>query len=75
MALRKYYALHDKAQDTVAESKQVWFDTSFSIFAVQSFDPPRHPSGMKVFLEHSMQSYGPLPSELRPRRMCSCVNS
>ncbi|OJA11619.1 hypothetical protein AZE42_05475 [Rhizopogon vesiculosus] len=75
MALRKYYALRDEAQDTVTESKQVWLDTPFSIFAVQSFDPPHHPSGMKALLEHSMQSYGPLPSELRPRRMRSRVNS
>jgi serine/arginine repetitive matrix protein 2 len=35
MALRKYYALRDEAQDTVTESKQVWHDTPFSIFAVQ----------------------------------------
>jgi len=40
-----------------------------------AFDPPRHPAGMKALLEHSMQNYGPLPSELRPRRMRSRVNS
>jgi hypothetical protein len=91
MALRKYYALRDEAQDTVMESKQVWLDTPFSIFAVQceylppvcyivlielsAFDPPHHPSGMKALLEHSLQNYGPLPSELRPRRIRSRVNS
>jgi hypothetical protein len=42
MALHKYSALRDKAQDTVtAESKQVWLDTPFSIFAVQcEYLPP-----------------------------------
>jgi len=74
-ALRKYYALRDEAQDAVTESKRVWSDTPFSIFAVQSFDPPRHPSGMQALLEHSLQNYGPLPSELRPHRMRSRVNS
>ncbi|KAF9219060.1 hypothetical protein BS17DRAFT_439592 [Gyrodon lividus] len=74
-ALRKYYALRDEAQDAVTESKRVWLDTPFSIFAVQSFDPPQHPSGMQALLEHSLQNYGPLPSELRPRRMRSRVNS
>jgi hypothetical protein len=72
-------------------SKQVLLNIPFSIFAVQceypppvycivlialsAFDPPRHPSGMKALLEHSLQSYGPLPSELRPRRMRFRVNS
>ncbi|KAG1897346.1 uncharacterized protein F5891DRAFT_1242792 [Suillus fuscotomentosus] len=75
MALRKYYALRDEAEDTVTESQRLWLDTPFSVFAVQSFDPPSHPSGMQALLEHSMQNYGPLPSELRPRRMRSRVNS
>ncbi|KAG2134191.1 uncharacterized protein EDB93DRAFT_1173064 [Suillus bovinus] len=75
MALRKYYALRDEVEDTVTESQRVWLDTPFSVFAVQSFDPPSHPSGMQALLEHSMQNYGPLPSELRPRRMRSRVNS
>jgi len=60
MAPRKYCALRDEAQNMVTESKQVWLDTSFSIFAFQceysppvcyvllnaflAFDPPRHPS-------------------------------
>ncbi|KAG2365179.1 hypothetical protein BDR07DRAFT_1470529 [Suillus spraguei] len=74
-ALRKYYALRDEAEDTVTESQRVWLDTPFSVFAVQSFDPPTHPSGMRALLEHSMQNYGPLPSDLRPRRMRSRVNS
>ncbi|KAF9457373.1 hypothetical protein BDZ94DRAFT_1175700 [Collybia nuda] len=59
VALRKYYALRDEAQDTVTET----------------FQPPRHPSGMQALLEHSVQNYGPLPSELRPRRMRSRTQS
>jgi serine/arginine repetitive matrix protein 2 len=35
MAMRKYYALRDEAHDTVTESKKVWVDTPFSIFAMQ----------------------------------------
>ena len=34
-ALRRYHALQDEAQSTVMESKRVWLDTPFSIFAVQ----------------------------------------
>ncbi|KAG1723926.1 uncharacterized protein EDB91DRAFT_1171738, partial [Suillus paluster] len=75
MALRKYYALRDEAQDTVTESQRVWLDTPFSVFAVQSFDPPRQPASMQALLEHSLQNYGPLPSDLRPRRMRSRVIS
>lgn len=40
-----------------------------------AFDPPSHPSGMRALLEHSMQNYGPLPSDLRPRHMRSRINS
>ncbi|KAG6865214.1 hypothetical protein C0991_004415 [Blastosporella zonata] len=75
MALRRYYALKDEAQTTVVESKRIWHDTPFSIYAVQSFEPPRHPAGMKALLEHSVQNYGPLPSELRPRRIRSRTSS
>ncbi|KAI6137090.1 hypothetical protein F5141DRAFT_1230782 [Pisolithus sp. B1] len=74
-ALRKYYALRDEAQDAVTESKRIWVDTPFSVFAVQSFDPPRHRSGMQALLEHSIQNYHPLPSELGPRRMRSRADS
>jgi serine/arginine repetitive matrix protein 2 len=35
VALRKYYALRDEAQDTVTESKLQWIDTPFSVFALQ----------------------------------------
>jgi serine/arginine repetitive matrix protein 2 len=35
VALRKYYALREEAQDTVTESKQQWLDTPFSVFALQ----------------------------------------
>ncbi|KAG6916979.1 hypothetical protein DXG01_004408 [Tephrocybe rancida] len=75
IALRRYYALKDEAQTTVVESKQVWRDTPFSVFAVQSFEPPRNPAGMQALLEHSVQNYGPLPSELRPRRIRSRTSS
>ena len=90
-ALRRYYALRDEAEDAVTESKRTWLDTPFSLFAMQcewykrtfsleltpllAFDPPRHPSGMQAILEHSLQTYGPLPSDLRPHRARSRVNS
>ncbi|KAH9923820.1 uncharacterized protein B0H18DRAFT_1105173 [Fomitopsis serialis] len=38
--LRRYYALKDEAHETVVESKRIWVDTPFSVFAVQSFCPP-----------------------------------
>ncbi|KAG6884411.1 hypothetical protein C0993_011370 [Termitomyces sp. T159_Od127] len=75
LTLRRYYALRDEAQTTVVESKRTWRDTPSSIFAVQSFDPPRHPAGMQALLEHSVRNYGPLPSELRPRRVRSRTSS
>ncbi|KAG5641013.1 hypothetical protein DXG03_006381 [Asterophora parasitica] len=75
IALRKYYALRNEAQTTVTESKETWLDTPFSVFALQSFQPPRHPAGMQALLDHSVQNYGPLPSELRPRRMRSRTSS
>ncbi|KAF7437378.1 hypothetical protein PC9H_004217 [Pleurotus ostreatus] len=75
VALRRYYALRDEAEVTVTESKRQWIDTPFSIFALQSFDPPNHPSGMQALLEHSVQNYGPLPSELRPHRVRSRTQS
>jgi len=40
-----------------------------------AFQPPRHPAGMQALLEHSVQNYGPLPSELHPRRMRSRTQS
>ncbi|KAL4261714.1 hypothetical protein AB1N83_006845 [Pleurotus pulmonarius] len=75
VALRRYYALRDEAEVTVTESRRQWIDTPFSIFALQSFDPPHHPSGMQALLEHSVQNYGPLPSELRPHRVRSRTQS
>ena len=71
VALRKYGALKDEADDTVVESKRTWLDTPFSLYAVQSFQPPHHPSGMKAILEHSQQNYGPLPPELCCHRVRS----
>ena len=42
IVLRKFYALRDEAENTVSESKRVWLDTPFSIFAVQcEFKPKR----------------------------------
>lgn len=35
VALRKFYALRDEAENTVTESKRIWIDTPFSIFALQ----------------------------------------
>jgi hypothetical protein len=35
VALRKYYTLKDEADITIKESKQLWLDTPFSIYAVQ----------------------------------------
>jgi hypothetical protein len=80
-ALRKYYTLKDEADVTIKESKQLWLDTPFSIYAVHcmshlisggllltrfaAFEPPAHRSGMWALLEHSRQTYGPLSAELR----------
>ena len=71
VAMRKYGVLKNEADDTVTESKRIWLDTPFSLFAVQSFQPPHHPSGMKAMLEYSQQNYGPLPPELRCHRVRS----
>ncbi|OJT03398.1 hypothetical protein TRAPUB_5996, partial [Trametes pubescens] len=35
MTLRRYYALRDEAQETVTESRRVWVNTPFSVFASQ----------------------------------------
>lgn len=35
VTMRKYYALCDEAHETVTESKKVWMDTAFSVFAMQ----------------------------------------
>jgi serine/arginine repetitive matrix protein 2 len=34
-ALRRYFTLKDEADVTISESKQVWLDTPFSIYAAQ----------------------------------------
>ena len=76
---------------SVAESKRIWMDSPFSLFAVQctcflficirradplpAFQALNHPAGMRALLEHSVQNYGPLPSELRPRRVRSRTSS
>ena len=33
--MRKYHALKEEAQDTVVDSKRVWEDTPFSLYALQ----------------------------------------
>ncbi|KZS91528.1 hypothetical protein SISNIDRAFT_551016 [Sistotremastrum niveocremeum HHB9708] len=73
--LRRYWALRSEADEEVAMSKVVWPDTPFSVYAVQSFDPPREPTAMQAMLEHSQVAYGPLPLELRIRRARSRTNS
>lgn len=45
------------------------------ILILLAFEPPHHAEGMKAMLEHSVQTYGPLPSELRPHRMRSRKDS
>lgn len=35
VAMRKYYTLKDEVDVTIEESKQLWLDTPFSIYAVQ----------------------------------------
>ena len=35
VAMRKYCALRDEAHETVEESRKIWVDTPFSIFAMQ----------------------------------------
>ncbi|KAF8170708.1 hypothetical protein K438DRAFT_1982567 [Mycena galopus ATCC 62051] len=49
--------------------------TPFSVYALQAFQPPKNPEGMQVLLQHSVQNYGPLPSELGPRRVRSRTQS
>ncbi|TFK24318.1 hypothetical protein FA15DRAFT_419231 [Coprinopsis marcescibilis] len=64
LALRKYYTLKDEATTTVMESQRAWEDTPFSVFAVQTFDPPRQPDAMQALLEHSVRNYVLLPTSL-----------
>lgn len=83
--MRKYYALRDEAENVVVESKRTWLDTPFTLFALQSkcrsflfplsftnyFHQlaPGSPAGMQALLEHPVQCYRPLPSDLRSRRV------
>ncbi|KAF8197689.1 hypothetical protein K438DRAFT_2118350 [Mycena galopus ATCC 62051] len=68
VALRRYYVLRHEAEDTVTESERTWSDTPFSVYALRAFQPPKNPEDMQALLQHSVQNYGPLPSELGPRR-------
>ena len=36
IAIDRYYALRNEADHTVVESKRIWTDTPFSLFAMQS---------------------------------------
>ena len=65
------YAVFD-FRDTVSDVRA---HTSLASTPFPAFDPPRNPSGMQAVLEHSLQNYGPLLSDLRPRRARSRVNS
>ncbi|KAI0323710.1 hypothetical protein GY45DRAFT_1376123 [Cubamyces sp. BRFM 1775] len=65
MTLRHYYALCDEAYETVTESRRIWVDTPFSVFAVQSFPRPKEPAVMQAMLEHSQEN----SSQLRPHRV------
>jgi hypothetical protein len=40
-------------------------DEDFPLTHIAAFEPPAHRSGMRALLEHSRQTYGPLPAELR----------
>jgi len=89
VALLKFYALRDEAvseckrtwMDTpfsiFALQCKFSFYQPYSLLLTQcpAFQPPHHPAGMQALLEHSVQSYGPLPSELRPRRVRSRTSS
>jgi hypothetical protein len=35
IAMRRYYALKDEAHETVQESRKIWLDTPFSLYAIQ----------------------------------------
>ncbi|KAJ6451363.1 hypothetical protein C8R47DRAFT_1229888 [Mycena vitilis] len=75
IALRRYYALRHEADDAVTESRRQFLDTPFFLYALQAFSPPKNPEGMQALLQHSVQNYGPLPSELGPRRVRSRTSS
>ncbi|EKM52947.1 uncharacterized protein PHACADRAFT_259113 [Phanerochaete carnosa HHB-10118-sp] len=75
VGVRKYYALRQEADVAVTESKKVWPDTSFSTFAMQTFELPTTRSAMQAMLEQSQKSYGPLSSELRAHRIRSRTSS
>ncbi|KAJ7857849.1 hypothetical protein B0H14DRAFT_3864607 [Mycena olivaceomarginata] len=64
----KYCAIWREAEETLADSKQIWPDTPASVYALQAFQPPKDPVGMQSFLQHSVQNYCPLASEFCPRR-------
>ncbi|KAJ7585396.1 hypothetical protein C8J56DRAFT_1027142 [Mycena floridula] len=58
-------------QDGIMRSetrRSIRIDTAFSVYALQTFQPPCDPVDMQVLLQHSVQNYGPFPSELRARR-------
>ncbi|KZV76739.1 hypothetical protein PENSPDRAFT_342049 [Peniophora sp. CONT] len=75
VVLRRYFALREEARITVEDSRRMWHDTPFSVYDLQSFNPPLTTSDMRALLAHSQQNYGPLPSELRAFRIRSRTSS
>jgi len=50
VALRKFFALKDEAQVTVNESRRIWKDTPFSMFAIQCESLVLLPSSLLIVL-------------------------
>ncbi|KAH7106059.1 hypothetical protein BKA62DRAFT_809511 [Auriculariales sp. MPI-PUGE-AT-0066] len=67
--VRRYHALRTVADQALEMSKRTWHDTAWSSHDLQTFYPPNSPNGMKAMLQHSQEAYGPLPLELRTRRV------
>ncbi|KDQ08028.1 hypothetical protein BOTBODRAFT_585669 [Botryobasidium botryosum FD-172 SS1] len=67
-ALQKFLAFQHEALNVMEQSKSLWHDTEFSRFAISAFDPPANPVAIKALIEHSQQTYKPLPTELCIRR-------
>jgi hypothetical protein len=68
-ALAYFHKLTVFAGRIVTESRRIWEDTTFSLFDVQSFHRSHHRAGMQALLDHSVQNYGPLLSDLLPHRV------
>lgn len=53
----------------------IFRDVATATDAHVAFSPPKNPDGMQALLQHSVQTYGPLPTELFPRRIRSRTQS